>query len=308
MRIAHFADLHINTSVRDSNITETIALFEHALENGAEHFFLTGDLSHNAEAEDFEALRHILEYFNLLDPQKASIVIGNHDIFGGPQKAEDIFTFPQRCKEVDYDNKVEIFNSYFEELFTDCMYKPEGKVYPYAKIIRNNLIVGLNSIDKYSSMKNPFASNGLIDEEQFSELEIILSELGDRVKNRFILIHHHFNKLKSPSTNMMHYFWQALEKQTMKLKQKKELFDLFTKHKIDMVFHGHIHEMNNYSRKGIKFVNSGGGFGNLKKGELFYNRIDVTKKGVTSEAISFPYLKKKKKYLRQYAGVSDIII
>jgi Predicted phosphohydrolases len=97
MKIAHFTDLHINSNAFESNINETIALFNAAIKMGADHYCLTGDISHNAYPIDFETLRYILESFNLLDGEKASIVIGNHYIYGGPQKAEDIFSFPQKC-------------------------------------------------------------------------------------------------------------------------------------------------------------------------------------------------------------------
>lgn len=305
MKIAHFADLHINTSVRESNVTETIALFENALKNGAEHFCLTGDLSHNAEPEDFETLRYILEYFDLLKGEKTSIIIGNHDIFGGPQKAEDIFTFPQRCKDVDYNKNVDLFTSYFNELFDNCIVKPANGIYPFAKLIKNTLIVGLNSIDRYSSLKNPFASNGFIDEEQFAETENILKDFAENVKHRLILIHHHFNKIKNPSSTMMHYFWQVVEKQTMKLRNKKELFRLFSEFKIDLVLHGHIHETHGYFRKGLRFLNGGGCFNNIKNNELCYNMIDVQKNGITTEIKKFIYDKKKKKYLREFDVVTN---
>jgi 3',5'-cyclic AMP phosphodiesterase CpdA len=299
MKIAHFSDLHINTSVRDSNVNETIALFEHALKNGAEHFFLTGDLSHNAEEEDFEILRYILEYFNLLDPQKATVVIGNHDIFGGPQKAEDVFTFPQKCRDVDYNAKVNAFENYFKELTEETVYKSVNNVYPFAKIIKNHLFIGMNSIARYSSVKNPFASNGFIDDDQITELKTILNEFGSLVQTRILLVHHHFNKLKIPASNMMHYFWQVVEKQTMKLREKKKLMRELKESGIDLVCHGHIHVMDEYIRKGIRFLNSGGGMNLGAEGELSYSMIEIEKDGIFTDTMSLSYIKKKKNVLNR---------
>jgi len=306
MKIAHFTDLHINSVIRESNISETIALFENALKHGADHICITGDLSHDAEPEDFEALRYLLDYFSLINGEKISVVVGNHDIFGGPQKAEDIFTFPQRCRETDYDGKLEIFTSYFEETFENCIYKPAGKFYPYAKIIDDCLIIGLNSIDKYSSVKNPFASNGYVDQEQLAELESILNGFGKEVRHRIVLVHHHFNKIKNPSSNMMHYFWQVVEKQTMKLKKKKELLQMFKEHNVSAVLHGHIHSNLEYNRKGVHFINSGGWINNAKEGELSYYMVDCRKKSIKTELITMPFSSKKKKYLLQNERAYEI--
>jgi len=299
MKIAHFSDLHINSIALESKIDETLFLFESAKKMGVDHFCITGDISHNAEPEDFETLRYILESFNLLDGDKASIVIGNHDIYGGPQKPEDIFSFPQLCRDINYDKRVEIFTSYCKELFENFVYRPVNKLYPYAKIIDDILLIGLNSIDRYS-MKNPFASNGLIDEEQLSEIENIFKEYGDSVKHKLVLIHHHFNKIKTPTSNMMHYFWQSVERQTMKLKKKKELLQLFKTQNVELVLHGHIHENNCYQRKGIQFLNSGGCFNNMKKGELFFRLIEINKKGIDTKLVTLPFPVKKRKYVRQY--------
>jgi 3',5'-cyclic AMP phosphodiesterase CpdA len=298
MKIAHFTDLHINSNAFESNINETIALFNAAIKMGADHYCLTGDISHNAEPIDFETLRYILESFNLLDGEKASIVIGNHDIYGGPQKAEDIFSFPQKCRDINYNGRVELFTSYFKELYDSCFYRPVDKLYPNAKIINNILLIGLNSVERYS-LKNPFASNGFIDEEQLSEIEKILKEYGSYVKHRLVLIHHHFNKIKTPTSNMMHYFRQVVEKQTMKLKKKKELMQLFKEQKVELVMHGHIHENINYQGKGIQFLNSGGCFNNIKKGELSFRVIEINKKGISTKIISLPAPKREKKYVQQ---------
>jgi len=301
MKIAHISDLHINSIGLESNIDETIYLFDMATKMGIDHFCITGDISHNAEPEDFETLRYILDSFKLLDGEKASIVIGNHDIYGCPQKPEDIFTFPQKCHEINYDGKVELFTSYYKELSGNFIYRPVNKLYPYAKIISNILVIGLNSIDRYS-MKNPFASNGLIDEEQLTEIENIFKEYGSYVKHKLVLIHHHFNKAKTPTSNMMHYLWQLVERQTMKLKKKKELLQLFKTQNVELVLHGHIHENNYYQRKGIQFLNSGGCFNNIKKEELFFRIIEINKKGIETKLVTLPFSGKNRKYVHKYTN------
>jgi len=43
----------------------------------------------------------------------------------------------------------------------------------------------------------------------------------------------------------------------MKLRRKKRLMKLFVKNNVELVLHGHSHEVKKYSRQGIKFINAG---------------------------------------------------
>ncbi|MBI5726504.1 MAG: metallophosphoesterase, partial [Ignavibacteriales bacterium] len=189
MIFAHISDLHINTEIVNSHLRQAEALINSALEQGAEHFIITGDVSDKALAEDFRRLRELLKKYKLLDPQKLSMVIGNHDIFGGVSHAEDIFTFPEKCRTTDYSQGIYSFNNYFEEAFAECIYRSgDGSGYPFAKRIGQCLLIGLNSIQEYSSIKNPFASNGKICDRQKEELKKILMYFGDTVKYRILMV------------------------------------------------------------------------------------------------------------------------
>ncbi|MBA4251711.1 MAG: hypothetical protein C0442_08320 [Chlorobiaceae bacterium] len=275
MLIAHISDLHINSHIRDSKIKETELLLKKIIELKVDHLVLTGDLSDLANEEDFEILRKLLLKYNLMSGERLSIVIGNHDIFGGLKTAEDIFTFPDYCSGVNYENKVTLFNSYFKEAFDHTIYKSESNYYPFAKLLDTTLLVGVNSIAHYSKLKNPFASNGKVSKEQLSELTNIMNDFGSLVEKRVLLIHHHFNKIKSKFNLGAKSLWAVVENQTMKLKNKKKLLNLISKFNFDLVLHGHFHENKNYKRKEINFLNSGGTIKNGKADSLLYNLIDI---------------------------------
>ncbi|MFN3693702.1 MAG: metallophosphoesterase family protein, partial [Ignavibacterium sp.] len=179
-----------------------------------------------------------------------------HDIFGGPQKAIDIFSFPERCKEVDYDAKVHLFKEIFKETYFNTYVTDEESQFPFVKELDGVLIVGINSIAEYSKYKNPFASIGEIKLKNFNKIDELLKKYSDRDLFKIIAIHHHFNKIKN-TTRSIAGLWQNIEKQTMKLKKKKRLISLFQKHNIDLVLHGHIHYNEFYERKGISFLNAG---------------------------------------------------
>lgn len=256
MIIAHISDLHLNTLFTDSNLNKIKILLKYISSQNPDHVAITGDLTDNADESDLILLRKLFKKYGLLDGNKCSIVIGNHDIFGGPQKAEDIFSFPERCKKTDYNKKVGFFNEMFRETLDLSIFKSDKNIYPYAKFIKKNLIIGLNSIAEYSMLKNPFASNGEISLKQFNDLNYILNEFGSAAERIIILIHHHFHKMKKISSSPSG-IWQNIEKQTMKLKNKSRLLNLFNKYNVDLILHGHTHHSSEYFRKGLRFLNNG---------------------------------------------------
>jgi len=275
MRIAHISDLHLNTKLKRENILKTKKLIQYALDSGAEHFVITGDVSDNADEKDFNILKKLLEDFDLLSSDKTSIVIGNHDIFGGPQTIQEIVHFPQKCLSVNYHRKVALFINCFKELFQNVIQLHEESFFPYAKVFRNILLVGLNSVDEYSRIKNPFASNGHISKIQRHGIKAILAKNEFKDKIKIILTHHHFYPKNVASHSSERTMWNRIENYTMKLRGKKKLLKMFQEHNVKLVMHGHSHEMKEYFREGIRFVNSGGSVDNNREGEAGMFLIDV---------------------------------
>ncbi len=163
---------------------------------------------------------------------------------------------------------------FFSESYNGSIYTNKTKLFPFAKIIDDVLIAGANSIPKYSKIKNPFASNGSIGTGQLKKYQIFSKSMVISVNINFLLIHHHFNKIRvndnSPSS-----LWQMVEMQTMKLRKKKRLFAMLNEHKVDLILHGHLHEQKEYNRRGIRFLNSGASIKNNTRGKLFLNIIDM---------------------------------
>lgn len=275
MKIAHISDLHLNTLFTDSNLNKIKFLLKYIISQNPDHVVITGDLTDNADESDLIILRKLFKKYDLLDGSKCSLVIGNHDIFGGPQKAEDIFSFPERCKKTDYNNKVNFFNEIFKETFDFAIYRSVNNFYPFAKLIGKNLLVGLNSVAEYSRLRNSFASNGEISLKQFNELTYILNEYRGVAERIIILVHHHFHKMKRMAESSFG-LWQNIEKQTMKLRKKSRLFSLFNKYKVDLILHGHTHHSSEYFRKGLRFLNNGASIKNLSGKYVKVNFISFT--------------------------------
>jgi DNA repair exonuclease SbcCD nuclease subunit len=283
MKIAHISDLHLNTYYRDSHLKEIRSILKYCNDNAVDHLFITGDLTDNASEVNLNILKKSLTYYGYEKSSKLSVVIGNHDIFGGIQKAEEIFTFPDKCRKTDYNSKIKSFNQVFTNSFEDCIYEGKSNLYPYAKIVGESLVIGINSNTEYSSITNPFASNGEVTIEQFNEITKILNEFGNFVKYKIILIHHHFNKLKNDSGFSSAGLWQNIERQTMRLKKKKRLYTLFKENGIDLILHGHLHTTQHYEKRELKFLNAGGSVKCLDHGKLKINLLTISKDAITTE-------------------------
>lgn len=256
--IAHLSDLHISLDHSRHNIKKTRSLIEYCLRQGADHIVITGDITANGEKKEFEATRKIFRNYGLLDCRKLSLLCGNHDVYGGVHRAEEILSFPKRCKTTDYDRKMREFREYFHEVFDSSEQNGSGISFPFVKVFGSVAIIGANSIARYSRVKNPIGSNGEVDDKQFERMRRTLMAEHLKEKRKLVLIHHHFNKILSNGSERTNSVWDAVERQTMKLRGKKRLLQLFAASSVDLVLHGHVHRNHEYMRKGIRFLNAGG--------------------------------------------------
>jgi 3',5'-cyclic AMP phosphodiesterase CpdA len=287
--IAHISDLHLNSFYNDSIFKRIHYLLKYISAKKVDHLIITGDITDNASDKDLDIFRRMLNRFGFLNGEKVSLVIGNHDIFGGVQKAEDIFAFPEKCSTVNYKKRINNFISYFPEAFENCYYLSPKDFFPYAKRINDTLLIGINSVAEYSKLGNPFGSNGEISASQFSELFELFKSAEKDIKYKIVMVHHHFNKLKTQSKSTFGSIWANVEKQTMKLRNKRRLFNLFKEFDVDIVLHGHCHESKEYFRKGTRFLNAGATIKNNKHNiKVNFLNLAKGKIEVDLESLSLP--------------------
>ena len=115
------------------------------------------------------------------------------------------------------------FKNYFFECFEEAYFPVPNEIFLYAKLIDDIVIIGINSIAKYSKIKNLFASKGLIEKKQMIGLEQILSHEKYRNKRKIILIHHYFSRHFSHTFDNNLSFLQKLESRANKLCKKRKL-------------------------------------------------------------------------------------
>lgn len=255
--LAHLSDLHISLDEKGRSIRATRRLVEHVLHHTVDHIVITGDITANGTAKELEIARSIFESYGLLDARKLSVVIGNHDVFGGVRSAEDVLAFPRRCRSVDYEEAVKRFGEVFEEVFRGAI-SPAGTArFPFVKPLGSVALFGVNSVARYSRLKNPFGSNGAVHRKQRYLLENLLIANDLRHLQKVVLIHHHFSRTARVSAGTMEYLWRTIERRTMKLHKKRKLLRLFARNGVRVVLHGHIHQNAEYERRGVLFLNTG---------------------------------------------------
>ncbi len=287
--IAHIADLHLSGEHKRFTIRRVRALLDAIARRDVEHVVVAGDIAANADPKDFEIARRLFKNAGLLDPRRLTVVIGNHDIYGGVHHAEDILTFPRRCKETQYGKKVKEFRAYFADAFEGCQFATDGKTFPFAKVLGDTALIGVNSVARYSSVKNPVGSNGAVDDLEFQKIGDLLKDSRVRDKRKIVIVHHHFHKMSAGPEGTLESVWGAIERQTMKLRGKSRLFDLFKDHGVTMVLHGHVHLSFSYERKDLRFANAGGSvFGRDTKGSTSYNLIRLFNQQAETTLIHVP--------------------
>lgn len=291
MKIIHISDLHISANGFTDTLERIYQLFRHILQSGFDHLVITGDITENGTEQEFEIFREFLKLFQLLDPRRVTVVIGNHDIYGGLEKAEDVLTLPEKWARTDYDEKVRLFHSYIPEL-DDQTIRVGMNQYPFVKKLEGASVLALNTIDQYSVLQNPLASNGKIDAGQLERLELLTDEL-DVTRPVIIAVHHHFNKITAGSNFFLHNMWMHIEKQTMKLRKKKQVLKLFSRLPVAAVLHGHYHTCEAYERGGLLFLNSGSSIKSVD-GHMHYNILKVSRNAVTHVQKTLAYMSRKR--------------
>jgi 3',5'-cyclic AMP phosphodiesterase CpdA len=256
--LAHLSDLHISLEQKGRSIRSARRLLESILRHSVDHLVISGDITANGTPHELEIARSIFESYGLLDTRKLSLVIGNHDVFGGVHTAEDVLSFPRRCKHVDYDAALRRFCDVFHELFRGAIAPASPNRFPFVKVVGRAALFGINSVARYARVKNPFGSNGAVGRMQRNLLENLLHADVFRSLTKFVLIHHHFSRLPTTAAGTMEFLWRTVERRTLKLRKKKKLVRLFAEAGVAAVLHGHVHESVEYEWRGVRCLNGGG--------------------------------------------------
>ena len=289
MTIVHLSDLHLSAEHKRNHIRRTRQALEYVRTLNPDHIVITGDITADGHPADYRVARSVFASAGLLDTAKLTVTIGNHDVFGGVNTAEDVLSFPGRCARTDEKGRVKAFGHAFAETFQRTLTPSEKRLFPFAKVIGDVAFIVINTVAPYSRMKNPLGSNGSVDDKSFELLKELLESPFLRTKRKIVALHHHFHKMGGSQNGTVHSMWGAIERQTMKLRGKSALIKLFSRHNVDMVLHGHIHRSMEYFRDGVRFVNAGGSILHDGDPDLHINVIRVGPSGSAVEIHRIPF-------------------
>jgi len=286
--IAHISDLHLNPQYKQDNGQSARKLLNAIARLKPDHLVITGDISSGALPEDFAQARFLLSETGWLHPSRLSMVIGNHDIYGGVHTPEDILTFPGRCRTTSYDAKVREFAEAFPEAFEGTLRISPDDPFPFLKMVNDVALIGLNTVARYSGVRNPLGSNGWVDDSQVEALERLLGSPGATGRKKVVLMHHHLCKLEATGPGTMSSVWGTIERQTMKLRGKKDILKLFRRHGVDLILHGHYHRTMEYWAKKVHCVNAGGSILDERDPALHVNLIRMGSRRISVGVLRFP--------------------
>ncbi|MDP4200465.1 MAG: metallophosphoesterase [Bacteroidota bacterium] len=287
MRIAHLSDPHINLKYHPQHLPRLRRTLEDALRRGAEHIVITGDLTSNADARDLRTTRRLFEMLGIMRSSKLTIVPGNHDIYGGPQLADDVLAFPERCRICDTRERLAIFQEHFSELFADTI-TVGGLAYPFVKRLKHVAFMALNTVAEHSVIGNPFGSNGEIVKGHRQSIDHLGNFHAWRTaRYRIVLMHHHLFRhrdLVRMGRQASSGLASTIELQTLKLHRKRRALGMFERIGANLLLHGHVHFTGQYDRNGLICLNSAGAVSPTNREDGFaYHLIDL---GVRAPSIS----------------------
>jgi 3',5'-cyclic AMP phosphodiesterase CpdA len=279
MRIAHLSDPHINLKYHPQHLPRLRRVLEDALKRGTDHIVISGDLTSNADHRDLRTTRRLFEMLGIMSPSKLTIVPGNHDIYGGPQLADDVLIFPERCRTCNTQEQLAVFQENFAELFADSI-TIGGLPYPFLKRVKHVAFMGVNSIAEHSLTGNPVGSNGEITKSE----RAIMTQLGNyhawqTAQFRIVIMHHHLIRRKhlgrtgAPEARGLA---AMIEHRTLKLHGKHRVLRVLDSIGADLVLHGHVHFTGQYERNGLACLNSAGAVYPARREDGFsYHLIDL---------------------------------
>jgi predicted phosphodiesterase len=256
--IAHIADPHINMDLHPDRLLHLRELLTQSIRQGASHIVISGDIASVPNVSYWIAVRTMLQELGIYRRDLLSLVIGNHDIFGGPHSTSELIRFPRTCWKTDVENNIRVFESVFSELFRDTLH-PADSAFPYVKVVGSYAFIGINTVAPFSLKHNPCASNGDVSQHDIAWIEGQMSQLP--AYHNVAIMHHHLQNhkpefLKNRARLRRVLYW--MEDKTLKLHNHTQLVTLFRKLAVGAVLHGHVHVSAKYDIENIVCSNAGG--------------------------------------------------
>jgi 3',5'-cyclic AMP phosphodiesterase CpdA len=270
MKIVHISDLHYGISEQHNKSVERkirdIASYHPS------HLIITGDITNTGREKEYKGIAEILRHYGFYDASKLTVVPGNHDLymqffahfktpeslyrkFAGIRKYLGLMV-NYRLKK--YRKDLNHFKSYFLPSFEGVI-TSKGSLcgFPFIKILdEKTAVIGLDSNQLPGIARNPACSNGVCDMQDYRALDLLLSEHPLKGKCKIAAMHNYlysYEQVVKMSSKIFARF--------MATRKVDRYIELFEKHHVNIVLHGHYHFNDEYyvgNNNKIKVLNGGG--------------------------------------------------
>jgi 3',5'-cyclic AMP phosphodiesterase CpdA len=216
MKIAHFGDLHfvpadLKVSARGpGSLQHLVHAIRRALKQGISHLVISGDLLEGGYPAGYDRVRGELDRLGVFDPQRMSIVPGNHDLFfypallcGKPRRSiwqHMGFTLQQArhsslLRLTTRNKRTKAFWKVFGDLVpSECRLR-DGAPLPFVKPIADEMVlVGMDTtpyrLSRLPGRYHLQSVAGYASHEDWSAVEEALSSRWPNYR-RVVLMHHY---------------------------------------------------------------------------------------------------------------------
>ncbi|MBN2198993.1 MAG: metallophosphoesterase [Candidatus Aminicenantes bacterium] len=264
MKTIHLSDTHVCPLFKQENAAKLNVVLRRLSAEPFDHLAITGDLTDNADVRSLRIVRDVLKSHGLLRSGLATVVPGNHDIFGTVRRASDFPAFVRRCAAADTEERIRIFRDEFGELFEGAEFTAADKPFPFLKTVNGVSLIGIDSSAPYSVRNNFFASAGRLTGDMLNDVDRLLAGDGFASRPKILLAHHGFRERSLRRGEAGGRDRKGTRNPLLRLREMG----------VGAVLYGHTHVMDGGHREGILFANAGGSI-DAKQTDMYrFNEVD----------------------------------
>lgn len=178
--LAHLSDFHFTALGNDFDFG--CALLDDAIEQGADHLVVTGDI---VEAGQMEVVKGFVSYLKgrkWAGPDRLTVTPGNHDIF------------PFSTRSLPPLSRPTVLFQEFAKITSSCRTRAvrlvEGEPYPFGKVLcRDVVLVGMDTTRNGQFNPRRWAEGELPEHHRDAVTEFFA--VHSQAKHRIVAMHHH---------------------------------------------------------------------------------------------------------------------
>ena len=229
MKIAHLSDIHLG--IDDDDHARVEWLLGDALDRGAEHVVIAGDVLDHGNLEDLRQFKANLRGLDLWHPERLTVVPGNHDIIGASPHHK--LAYP-----ADSDKKRRDRHRRFVRAFSDLMVgaqRGRQRSFAHRKSLSGVELVAIDTTDTHCWMQ------GSVNAAQLEDLANLLRTGIRRGGFPIVVGHHRPIDVPAEDTPWHYQLFSWVADEDMNLADADELLGVVGEEGCNLLLCGHWH-------------------------------------------------------------------